>query len=242
MSWQGQIQDMFSNGGNSMMNSSSNASSPFDWRKALSGGLSGIAGMAGGMMSGNGFDQMSNYIGQGKDAVQNNFDQGSQYLQPYNQAGMNAMGQYSQALNGMSNPVGYMNNIMSQYQQSPQAQFETQEMQRASNNSAAAGGQLGSPAQQMAVSRYQNQISNADQQRFFNNAQGINNQYLGGLQGLTGQGFNAAGQMNQNRMGLGDDLATLLQNMGLSQGMSDKSVGGGIGNLIGGLGSLAMFL
>lgn len=207
----------------------------YDWRKMTSGALGGIGGLIGGMMSGNGYDQMGNYIGQGRDAIQKNFDQGLGYLDPYNQAGMAAMGQYGQALGRMGNSTGFLNNIMNQYQTSPQAAYQSREMQRASNNAAAAGGQLGSPAEQMAMSRYQQGITSNDQQNWINNNLGINNQYLSGLQGLTGMGFNAAGQMNQNRMGLGENINNSYMNQGLAGMNGAAARGSGIGDLVGGI-------
>jgi hypothetical protein len=239
MSWQASIQQMFNNPDNSLnsINPGGSSASMFTMNPWMMGGA-GLASLLGGIFNKSGADNLGSNIRQGMGDITNYANQGLAFLDPYNQAGQAALGQYSQALNGMSNPVDYVNNIMGQYKQSPQSQFNTQEMLRAANNASAASGQLGSPAEQMAISRYQNQIDSTDQQQFLNNALGVNSQYMGGLQGLAGMGYGAAGQMNQNRLGLGDEMAQMYQNLGMANMYGNQSMGSGIGGFLGGLASL----
>lgn len=152
-------------------------------------------------------------------------------FQPYQQAGQAALNPFSQALHQMQDPTAYMKNIMASYQQSPFAKQQQQEAMQAANNFGSASGLLGSSALQNAAQQNAANISNQDMQQYFQNAMGINNSYLGGLQNLISGGQGAAG----GQAGLYSNLGQLMgegafgKQMGQQQ---DRS------NIFGGLFSL----
>lgn len=195
-----------------------------------------FGGFIGNLISGGGsggYGDMGNQIQQGINALNQQYGYGQQVLQPWETQGLNAFGQYGQAINGMSNPVQFYNNIMNQYQMSPAAQLQMQQGTQAMNNAAAAGGMLGSGAAQKGMINYANQVTNSDMQNYFNNQMGIQGQYLGGLQNQYGTGFDAAGQLNNNYMNLGNALAQQYGNLGMAQYGANTSSYSGFDSLLG---------
>lgn len=195
-----------------------------------------FGGFIGNLISGggsSGYGDMSNQIQQGINALNQQYGSGQQVLQPWEQQGLNAFGQYGSAINGMSNPSQFYSNIMNQYQMSPAAQFQEQQGQQAMNQASAASGTLGSGGAQKALDQYSQGVASQDQNQYFGNVMGINNQYLGGLQNQYGTGFGAANALNENYMGLGNQLAAMYGNLGESQLGGQSSMYGGLQNLIG---------
>lgn len=199
----------------------------------LGGGLGGLA---------SGIFGLFQHPGQPYQAAQNQYNQymgqGMQYGQPFYQAGVNTLPQYQNALNTMSNPSAYINNLMSQYQQSPWAQWQIQQGIKAGNNAASAGdiqGMQPGGAEQKALAQYSEGISSQDIQNYINNAMGVQNAYLGGLGGIT----NIGAQQGQDYMNYLQNQAannaqlTLGGQQAQQQGQSQ-----GWGNIIGGIGSL----
>lgn len=117
--------------------------------------------------------------------------------QPFYNAGTGAIPQYQQYLQQMSNPTGFINNIMSQYQESPWAKFQQQEAQRANNNMASAAGLIGSTPWQRAGEDYARNISSQDQNQFLQNVLGVNTSYGSGLNNLLNYGANAGNILSQ---------------------------------------------
>lgn len=139
---------------------------------------------------------------------QNWMNKGIGAYNPYYNAGVDSIGKYQNALNGMSNPSQFINNLMNQYQQSPYNRYLQNQGQRAVNNAASASGLLGStPYQQQGIQTSQN-IAQQGMNDWLNQVLGINTQYLGGEQNLMNQGFNAAqgigGLYGQGAQYLGD--------------------------------------
>jgi hypothetical protein len=116
--------------------------------------------------------------------------------QPFYNAGTGAIPQYQQYLQQMSNPTGFVNNIMSQYQQSPWAKFQQQEAQKANNNMASAAGLIGSTPWQRSGEDYARNISSQDQNQFLQNVLGVNTNYGAGLNNLLNYGANSGNQMS----------------------------------------------
>lgn len=106
------------------------------------------------------------------------------YYQPYMDAGNRALPTLEQQYNMLINdPAGVMNNIGSGYTASPGYDYEVSEATNASNNAAAAGGYLGSPAQQKSLAGDISGIASQDYYKYLNDAL---SQYHSGLQGLSG--------------------------------------------------------
>lgn len=161
-----------------------------------------------------------------------------QYYMPWMQGGMNAMNQLSPLLSQMTqNPGGMVNQIGSNYQQSPGFQFALNQALKASNQSANAGGMAGSPMTQQQNMGIATGMANQDYYNYLNNAENMFGQGVGGLQNMMGMGANAS-------MGLGQNLASLLEsqgNMAYAGQANQNQMGGGIFGDLAGLGS-AYFL
>lgn len=102
-------------------------------------------------------------------------------LAPYNNAGDNMYNQINQS------PQDYYNSMMKGYTTSPYAQQQTNDMMKASTAGASASGMYGSSAYQNDLQNNANQITQADQQQYYNNMMGANDQQLKYLQNLQGQ-------------------------------------------------------
>jgi len=115
-----------------------------------------------------------------------------QNLNPFITAGQNALPQWQNALNRMQNPTDFMKEIFGTYQESPAAAFERKYGQEGITNAASASGMLGSGALMKSAADYNQALTSRDMQQFLQNALGINQQYMGGLQGLSGMGLQGA--------------------------------------------------
>lgn len=180
------------------------------------------------------------FNGGANSAVNQGYNQAQGALNPYSQGGQQAFNQWQNNttnqgnyLNGFQNmgqgqwnstqqsPQQYYQNIMQGYQVSPQAQYNMQMAQRAGNSAAAASGMMGSGAFVNEQQRNANQISQGDQQQYFDNTMGANQAQMQALQNyqqqqmwynqmLQGQsqiGANAASQESQNSMNNGQQNA-----------------------------------
>lgn len=201
------------------------------------GGLgSAIAGMFGG-------DPESKYqeeIGKIPGYVQ-------QYYGPYLGAGQNElgnlMGQYGQMTGDPSGLIGKLAGQFN-YQESPGYKFQVKEATDAANRAAAAGGMLGSPAEQAQLGKTVTGLASQDYQnayerymQWLDRVLGVYGQGIRGEQGIEGQGFGAA----QGALG---DMAQYAQMKGRSEAESQQrkndfwsSIGGLLGGAVGGAGN-----
>lgn len=118
------------------------------------------------------------------------------YYGPYMQQGQAAnkmlTGQYGNLVN---DPMGFYNNLMSGYQQSPYATYQEQLISSQMNNSAAAGGYAGTPYNQSQVGTATQEIASKDMNQWLNGVLGLYKTGLGGEQFLSGQGYGATKSM-----------------------------------------------
>jgi hypothetical protein len=185
------------------------------------------------------------------------------YYNPYIQAGQQALPQLQQQFGMLTNnPGAVMNKIGSGFQQSPGYNWQVKQSMNAANNAAAAGGMLGSPAEQQSAATAVNGLANQDYYNYLNHGMNMYDTGLQGLQGMNQMGFNAstglannlanvmqsqanlsyAGQSNQNQMNgglFGAGLGFLGSVAGGLMGgpggaMAGGGIGSGIGNLFGG--------
>lgn len=193
--------------------------------------LSGAGGILGGLFGDSGapydaaMKQYQNFINQAK-GVQN----------PFYNAGTNAIPGYQNWVNSMSNPSGFINNLMGQYQQSPWAKYQQQQAMRAGTNAASAGGTIGSTPFAQQMQQNATNISSQDMNQWLQNVLGINTQYGAGMGNLMGMGANSA-----------NALTSLFGDYGKSMGEAAYGKEAGKnqdwGNLIGGgLSLLSSFL
>ncbi len=153
----------------------------------------------------------------------------SKYLNPYVTAGQGAMGQLQgQYGNLVNNPGGFVNQMGQGYQQSPGLQFQENQSLNAANRAAAAGGMLGSPAEQQGIATTVNGLANQDYYNWLNHSMGAYGQGLSGLQGINQQGFMASTD-------LADSLAQALMSQGnaayAGAANQNQSQGGGLGSI-----------
>lgn len=169
-------------------------------------------------------------------------------LDPYVNRGNDQYNNLNSVYGSMSSdPAGYLNKMMGQYQQSKGYQLQRDEATRAAGNSAAAGGQRGSLADITNQSRLTDTLMGNDMQEWLKNAMGIQNEGLGGQQHFYDQGYEAS-------TGLAGDLSNVLgsqasnamagknqENAGI-QGLFGALLGlggAGLGGYLGGMGGAA---
>jgi len=141
------------------------------------------------------------------------FQKASAYYQPFYDTGTSAMQNYYGALQGlMQDPTALENQIMGSYSMSPWAQQQTNTLTQNLNRSAAMGGNLGTPNEQLSMANQLQGVVSKDQQQYLQNAM---TPYMAGLSGeqyLTGMGLKSAHglagiQMTQQRQQMMKQMA-----------------------------------
>lgn len=131
-----------------------------------------------------------------------------QYYNPYIQGGQDAgnilKGQYGNMVN---DPTGFINNIMSKYQMSPGAKYQSGLLTKGIENDAAAGGYAGTPEAQRQYAQTANDVMSQDMQQYLQNALGVFGGGLSGEQDFYNKGFTASGDIV-------DALASVLGSQG----------------------------
>ena len=155
-------------------------------------------------------------------------------LDPYAQAGTQSLPLLQQSLAQGADPTKLLSQYSSQFQLSPFAQTQIQEAQKAAENIGAAGGVVGSGAQQRALAQEAQQVTSGDLQKYLGNVIGLRQQYLGGLEDLTGRGQQAAALQGQFGMMSAQDIANLLGQMYAAQGQGEEAGESGMGSLLSG--------
>lgn len=146
---------------------------------------------------------------EGAQQIQQATDKAVGVQQPFYQAGTQAIPQYQNWLQNMQNPSQFVNNLESQYSESPHARYLQDQAMRAAQNAGSAGGLTGSTplAQQMAQTSAG--IAGQDMNSWLQNVLGINTLYGTGQQNLMGFGANAANQQTSAYTNLGKQLADM---------------------------------
>jgi hypothetical protein len=165
--------------------------------------------------------------------------QSSQYTQPFFEAGRRALPslqqQYSSLLN---NPGNKINDIGSQFQQSPGFNFALQQALQGANHGAAAGGMAGSPQHEQQNMELATNLGNQDYNNWLRNALGLYHSGLEGEEHLAGMGEQAG-------MNLSDMIAQTLAQQGnlafQDQRQKNQNKNDLIGSAFKGIGSLAAF-
>lgn len=198
--------------------------------------LSGAGGLFGGLFghSGKPYDKaMEQYQQYANQA------QGTQ--QPYLNAGQGAIGDYQKWLQGQQDPTKFINDKMSQYQESPYAHYMQQQAMNAAQNAASMGGLpngmggagIGSTPLMQQMQQNASNISSQDMNKWLQNVLGINTQYGQGQQNLMQGGQNAANSLTNmyNQMGQQMGEAAYGKESGKKQDFWNTL--GGVGSMIG---------
>lgn len=202
---------------------------------AMDSGLGGIgAGLMGLLDPGqNPSDAASQYYNQIPGVYQ-------KYLNPYNQmgqqAGQNLQGQYSQLEN---NPGGMLNQIGSNYHQSPGFQFALNQAMQGGNRGMAAGGLAGSPSNQMQNMGTATQMGNQDYYNYLQQATGLYGQGLQGQQNMYFGGLDAANNMSN---GMAQALTQQGSNAYKGAQNQNQQQGGAFSNLLSGAAAILPFI
>lgn len=194
--------------------------------------MSGVGGLIGGATSDSGAP-----YGAALDQYNQIFKQAQDIQNPFYKTGAAEIPHYQEWLNGMSNPSGFINNLMGQYQQSPWSQYLQQQAMRANTNAASMGGLpngmggagIGSTPMQLQAQQNATNISSQDMQSWLQNVLGINTQFGSGLNNLIGYGANAANSLTNllGQMSTGMGQAAYGQQAGGQSDMSNM-IGGGL--------------
>lgn len=134
-----------------------------------------------------------------KDAMnkfENYFGRARNYQNPFYEAGVGAVPQYQEWLEGQKDPSGFINKIMSGYQESPFAKFQQQQATRSAGNMGSATGLTGSTPLTQFAEQNARDISSQDMNTWLQNVLGVNTQYGAGQQSLISGGQGAANSMS----------------------------------------------
>jgi hypothetical protein len=191
---------------------------------------------------------MYNIMNQGLQSSEGMFNRGLGYLNPFMSREQGLYQQYLNAINQAQDPTKLYNQFAGSYKESPEALAQTQMAQKAASNAAAAGGMLGSGAASTQAAKLATDIRAGDFDKYMENQFALRNQYLGGISGLQGQGFqasmagaNLSAQEAQAQQRYYEDMAEARgrQDIGTAGGWSDLfGTGLGIASDIWGGGSL----
>jgi hypothetical protein len=166
-------------------------------------------------------------------------DAGHAQLDPFINAGTRQIPGLEGNYNKLTqDPAAFMRQLGAGYQQSPGYQFSVDQATKAANQAAAAGGMVGSPAEQQMLAETTQGLASRDYDSYMNRALGLYGTGLSGMQGLYQGGQQSAGSLAQM---LGQALAAQAANANQGANTENQQKGGGIGGLLGGLGSLAGF-
>jgi hypothetical protein len=163
-------------------------------------------------------------------------NQGANAMMPYMNMGTNAMPAYQNWAQSMSNPSQFENNMMNQYQESPNAKYMQQQAIRSAMNAGAANGLGGSTPMMQQIQQNAGNISQQDMQNWMGNAMGINQMYGSALSNQIGMG-----EMGSNSLlGLYGNEASAMGNAAYGQqagkNQNKSNIWGSLGGIVGGIG------
>lgn len=195
---------------------------------AINYGTSGIGEFLGGLFGDSGapYEAASKQLSQyGNEAAS--------FQNPFMQMGTSAIGPYNAWLKSMSNPSGFINNLMNQYQQSPWARYAQQQNINAANNLGSATGLTGSTPLQLQAQQNAQNLSSQDMTNWLSNVLGINTEYGQGYGNLISGGQNAANALTNLFSMLGQGQAGLAYGQEAGENQDFGNMIGGALNLFG---------
>lgn len=161
------------------------------------------------------------------------------YYQPYVNAGNQALpqleNQYSDLIN---NPGAKVNQIGSNFQQSPGFQFALQQALQGAGHAAAAGGMAGSPEHEQQNMGIATQLGNQDYYNWLGNAENMYGTGLSGEGNLANMGYNASKSLSDQ---IAQALAAKAQLGYAGKAAQNQQEGSLINDAFGGAGFLKAF-
>lgn len=159
-----------------------------------------------------------------ENAYQQYAGMGQQAMNPFMQAGQSAIPGYQNWLQSMSNPSQFENNMMNQYQESPNAKFMQQQAMRAGNNMGSASGLMGSTPLAMQMQQNAGNISQGDMQNWMGNAMNINQQYGNGMGNMMNMGEQGANSLLGLYGNEANSMADLSYGSGVAQNQNNANI------------------
>lgn len=197
--------------------------------------LSGLAGLLGNLFT----DQSSPYRA-AQDAYQQYGQQAMNAQQPYLQAGQQGLGNYQDWLKGMQDPTKFINNTMSQYQQSPMAKYLQNQSIRSGQAAASASGLSGSTPFSQQLAQDANNISSQDMGSWMNNVLGVNTQYGQGQQSLANMGQHSADNMSDMYEKMAEQMASTGAGQAAGHNQNTANIFASIQQMLSGLNPMSM--
>lgn len=164
---------------------------------------------------------------------------GRNLLNPYIQAGLQMMPELQKQFgNLMNNPGGFLNTLGQGFQSSPGFDFQKNQAIDSANRVAAAGGMLGTPAEQQQIANTVNGLANQDYYNWLDRSTGLYNRGLSGAEGINQMGFNASSKLAQM---IADALTSQSSLAYAGQQIKNQNDSSGFGDLISGAAGIASF-
>jgi hypothetical protein len=171
-----------------------------------SGGSSGLASLFSGL-----FGDSGSPYGDAMKEFMKYYQQAQGAQNPFFNAGTSAIGPYQDWLKKMSDPSGFINNMMGQYKESPWSHHLQDQSMRAGTNAASMGGLpggeggagIGSTPFAQQMQQNSSNIASGDMNTWLQHALGINTQYGDGQKGMIDSGQHAGDMMSQLAMMMG---------------------------------------
>jgi len=141
--------------------------------------------------------------------IKKGYKEAQGYLKPYNQAGMDQIGRLTGAENKLMDPAALQNEWAQGYEISPYAKQLQDQAMNSGMEGAGSMGLLGSSSALNSIQQGSSNIMQKDRQNYMND---LMQKYMTGIgvgQNIFNQGSGSAGQMGQNAMTQGQNLAGL---------------------------------
>ena len=164
-----------------------------------------------------GYETMGRALGEATGQEQQYLDYLKGQYKPYLTTGGEAAGEYLPAIQAMSDPQQFYSQMMSGYEESPQAQLAREEGIRAATQGASASGMLGSGELMKGLQRFGSQLSAADQQSWLENMEKIYGGYTGGLADIAGRGTQALSSFAPVGASVTSDISNLMAQKGMAR-------------------------
>jgi hypothetical protein len=144
-----------------------------------------------------------------KGDIKKGYNEAQNYLKPYNQAGMDQIGRLTGAQDKLMDPAALQNEWAKGYEMSPYAQ---QLQQQAMNSGMEGAGSMGLLGSSSALNTLQQGSSNIMQKDRSNYMNDLMQKYMTGIgigTNMFNTGASAGGQLGQNAMNQGQNMAGL---------------------------------
>jgi hypothetical protein len=149
---------------------------------------------------------------------------GANTQNPFMQAGQGAIPGYQNWMKGMSNPSQYVNSLMNNYQESPNAKFMQQQAMRGAQNAGSASGMQGSTPLALQMQQNAGNISQQDMGNWMNNAMGVNQMYGGAMGNMMNMGQQSANALTNLYSNEANSMGDMTYGEGEAQNQNNSNI------------------